>query len=77
MRSSLRRAALIRYSTRLAFGCLLVLTVWAAAQPTALEQGFAGTFGIGLTACLLGLSLFLPRQGLVVQRPRHRVLARK
>jgi len=77
MRSSLRRAALIRYSTRLGFGFFLALTIWAAAQPTALEQGFTGTFGIGITACLLGLSLFLPRQGLVVQRPRHRVVARK
>lgn len=77
MRASLRRAALIRYSARLGFGFLVALTVWAAAQPAALEQGFAGTFGIGITACLLGLTFFLPRQGLVVQRPRHRVLARK
>ena len=77
MRSSLRKAALIRYTARLGFGSALVLMLWAATQPSTMGQGFTGAFGLGVTACLVGLGMFLPRQNLLVQRPRSRVLARK
>lgn len=77
MRSSLRKAAMIRYATRLGLLVFAAFTIWAAGQPAAFEQGLTGSFGIGFTTFLVGLSLVLPRQGLVVQRARTRVTARK
>ena len=77
MRSSLRRAAMIRYATRLGLLVFAAFTLWAVGQPTALEQGLTGSFGIGFTTLVLGLGLLLPRQRFVVQRTRTRATARK
>jgi hypothetical protein len=77
MRSSLRKAAMIRYATRFGLLFFAAFTLWAAGQPAAFEQGITGSFGIGFTTFLVGLTLVLPRQGLVVQRTRTRVTARK
>ena len=77
MRSSLRRAAMIRYATRLGLLAFAAFTLWAVGQPMAFEQGLTGSFGIGFTTLIVGLGLMLPRQGFVVQRTRTRVTTRK